>query len=125
AKDVYLLVKELEEKLTIEPTEEGEESLEEFTLRRLTEILEVNVEKKLTKNSKKVMEQIRSDKQARITANQQANLRKDIKEQLIKHFQKLIEVNQIEQETLSDKTKRIFENDRKKWPFGRFESLLK
>ncbi|CAG8687388.1 12326_t:CDS:2, partial [Cetraspora pellucida] len=95
AKDVYLLVKDLEEKLTTEPTEEGDESLEEFTLRRLTEILEVNVEEKLTENSKKVMERIRSDKQAKTTPNQQANLRKDIKEQLIKHFQKLIEANQL------------------------------
>ncbi|CAG8582042.1 3368_t:CDS:2 [Racocetra fulgida] len=125
AKDVYLLVKELEEKLTIEPTEEGEESLEEFTLRRLTEILEVNVEEKLTENSKKVMERIRSDKQAKITPNQQANLRKDIKEQFINHLQKLIEDNQIAREDLSEKTKRIFENDRKKWPFGRFENFLK
>ncbi|CAG8833279.1 11022_t:CDS:1, partial [Racocetra persica] len=114
AKDIYLLVKKLEEKLTIEPTEEGEESLEEFTLRRLTEILEVNIEANLTENSKKILEKIRSDKQAKITPNQQTNLRKDIKEQLVKHFKKLIADNQIEQETLSDKTKRIFEKDRKK-----------
>ncbi|KLL02843.1 MAG: hypothetical protein MRERV_66c005 [Mycoplasmataceae bacterium RV_VA103A] len=124
AKDVYLLVKDLEEKLTTEPTEEGE-SLEEFTLRRLTEILEVNVEAKLTENSKKILDKIRSDRQAKITPNQQANLRKDIKEQFINHLQKLIEDNQIAREDLSEKTKRIFENDRRKWPFDKFENVPK